>query len=159
MYYAFENNNFELFKYLIEEENISPEERVTNENVTIFLLSCKKVYVPFVKYLIEEAYVNIRATDYKGRNALHYSCISGNKSLVKYLIENLGFDKDSVSNKGDTILYCSILSKNLELVQYVVEELHVTNPYDNDHFTPLSAKEYYNKSIINYLLQRELLHK
>lgn len=66
--------------------------------------------------------VDVRAKDNFGRNALHYSVISGSLQLVKLLLsEDNGYNPNEVDNEGHTPLSLCLRGKNSEILYY--------NPY------------------------------
>ncbi|ORX42282.1 ankyrin [Piromyces finnis] len=122
LHLAFKKVNENIIEYLINKDadlHINGED----ENISLHY-SCKseKDIIKFVKYLIEEKYIQ----NNDGWTPLHHAYYQGNENIVKYLIEK-GTNLNISDNIETAPLHfaCQEEKENLDLVKYLIEKKNV----------------------------------
>ena len=115
--------NYEAFLFFLH--NGADINERSEEEITLFHVSCKIGHLSLVKYFIEEAHVDKEAKYKDDRTALHYACQWNRLDIVKYLIEEAHIDKYAKDNLGKTPLHVASEKGNLYVVKYLIEEAHI----------------------------------
>ena len=91
--------NFEIIKYLIEEENIDTNHSTTEGNALLIAIQNRKMDI--AKYLIERN-IDIHSIDNRGQNSLFIASQTGNDQLIETLI-NKNVNVNHLDNHNQNI--------------------------------------------------------
>ena len=116
------------------------------------------VILKIVKYIVEEAKMNVEVWDVYGETPLHKASVFGRLEIVKYLVEEMKKNPEIRDAYGNTPLHHASYGGHLEIVKYLVEECKVyTESQDKYGDTPLhhvSRQGYFE--IVKYFIQHDL---
>lgn len=148
---AVKNNDFSLFKSLLNKDNINTTDGASN---TLLMTAAKNGYFEMVTYLIAEG-ADINAINSVGQTALNLSVFYGKNSIAEFLIQN-----EADVNKTDnrfilTPLTAAIRSNNMALGEILLQKGAKINTTDGiNNFSPIMwATLYQNKDFVSLLLQ------
>lgn len=148
---AVKNNDFSLFKSLLNKDNINTRDGASN---TLLMTAAKNGYFEMVTYLIAEG-ADINAINSVGQTALNLSVFYGKNSIAEFLIQN-----EADVNKTDnrfilTPLTAAIRSNNMALGEILLQKGAKINTTDGiNNFSPIMwATLYQNKDFVSLLLQ------
>ena len=116
---ATNNNNLDLVKRLIEEENADPNHGDT-EGMNSIMIAAENGHVSVLEYFISlPDKVNINAQDRKG-TALHYACFQGFEEAVRILISSPQLDVNIGDKNGITPLMLACKSGHEAVVSMLL---------------------------------------
>lgn len=110
----FKSGNVEFIKHTIEDLGFDPY----NKFVPLSAIESKSVAT--VDYMLSLGLYDIKITDHKGRNLLHYAALFGNVPVMKHLI-TLGFDPKEVSIGDYNILHFAAMSGSIPAMKFAIE--------------------------------------
>lgn len=148
---AVKNNNYSLFRGLVNKNNINTRDGSGN---TLLMIAAQKGFIKIVEYLVDEG-VDIDEVNSVGQTALNLAVYFGQNSIANYLIE-----KGANVNKTDnrfilSPLIAAIRSNNLEIGKILLMKGADVNSADGiNNFSPIMwATLYQNKDFIILLLK------
>ena len=119
---AAKKNDAELLKIICEKGVPASIRRRDQNSLTPFMIAAKHGCIDSIKYLCDEARVDIHIKDKEGQNAVFYAAIGGNLDCFIYLVKEakLGY-KDCNNVNGNTVLHTAAEHGNLSIVRYCCE--------------------------------------
>ena len=157
---AAKNNNLDLVKRLIEEENANPNDADINGSSSLILATRYK-HFSVLEYLLSLSdKVNINAQDSMGSTALHIACDEDFEHGVMILLCSPRLDVNIVDDNGHTALVYAVCDGKIEIVRCLLEHKDIDVNFENQSHRnrtsalSLACREEHNE-IISMLLQRE----
>lgn len=148
---ALKNDDFSLFKSLLNTKNINTRDGASN---TLLMIAAKNGYFEMVKYLIEKG-ADIDKINSVGQSALNLSVFYGKNTVANYLIQK-GADVNKTDNRFIlSPLVAAIRANNLAVGKILLEKGADINSTDGtNNFSPIMwAALYQNKDFVSLLLK------
>ena len=135
------NSNFEIYRKIIEENDINEVKYLINNNngdinhiykfvQNALMYASGKGYIKYVKYLHKHgAYIN--CINNNGKNALMFASQEGHIECVKYLIDN-GSNVNNANNNGWTALMMASIAGNIDCIKYLIKSGANVDHINND---------------------------
>ena len=117
---AAKNGYINLLKYMIERQHIDPNLKDEKESKTPLHYAVMYKKIDIVKYLLDNAKANPKATDKNGFIPLHIACEMNNLEIVTYLIEKSPRSVDIPNFEGMTPLHIASQFSNVNIVKYLI---------------------------------------
>jgi len=151
---ACEYGNFEMVKYLVENENDTNIHSTDAKNRTALFYACEKGKYKEMEYLIQHG-SNINMKSKYGETVLLIACENGYDKIVKLLLDHQ-CEINQHGKYGETELIRACKNNNITIIKYLIEAKVDINAKDNCGNTGLiiaSKNDHYD--IINYLISKE----
>uniref|UniRef100_A0A1X7TE00 Uncharacterized protein n=1 Tax=Amphimedon queenslandica TaxID=400682 RepID=A0A1X7TE00_AMPQE len=183
LHYSSMSNNVELFKYLLNQYQLSIDVKdrfgrtplhiaswfasssvveyiVSIQELNCFLSFSRKLALALTltSMLLQMMYnLNANDTDTYGRTPLVYSCWSGSINSVKYLINDHNSDSNIIENDSMTCLHRSCRHGHIDITQYLIEAQYCDiNKTDNYRRTLVHQTAWSgNFDLVQYLITEQ----
>ncbi len=152
---CYHSKDFDLFKYLLEDEKAKDE---ADEFLKVFPLDfySKIGTLEMVKYLIETKKMNVEVKNNRGKTLLHLACHAGSTAIAKYLIETQNANINTTDNMGRSLLHSACQSRCLEVVKYISQKTKLdVNAQDDNGSTALHLackQDKPNLTVVKFLI-------
>lgn len=156
IHFATKKNDPELLKMLCE-LGVAPSSKGFNK-ATPFMVAAKYGCLENLKYLKNEACVDVHSKDKFGQNALFYAVRGESLECVRYLIKDCKLNYKLCNlETGDTLLHTASRIGNLNLVKYLIKNLKLDpHLYNSECKSPLRlAVEANALEVVKYLYESE----
>ena len=152
---AAKKNDAELLKMICEKGVPASVRRRDQNAITPFIIAAKHGSIESVKYLHDEARVDIYIKDKEGQNAVHYSAMGNSLECFSYLVKEAKISyKDCNTVNGNTVLHTAAKHGSLSIVRYCCETLKLDpHQFNYESKSPLRfATENNHFHIVVYLV-------
>ena len=147
---ACESGNLDLSQYLIQQG--SDVYSKTKDNMNCLHISVSNGYLDLSRTLFETYNFDIKITNSKGWNVLHYAAESGNLEVFKYFVQN-GCDVRSKTKRSENSLHIAAKRGHLNLCKTLLEKFNfdVDTTDDDGYNVLLCAAESGNLELFCYI--------
>jgi len=139
---ACERNRFELVKFLLEDENINPQERRQGTDSILgrilWRASSNSESAKILEYLLEHPRVDVNVRNGANRTPFQIACTLNNKSILELFIKNPRVDL-SVSDNGQSPMFEACAYGSIQTFEALIEcdKIDVDLPEPGTNATPL----------------------
>ena len=135
-------NKFELVKFLLEDENINPQERRQGTDSILgrilWRASSNSESAKILEYLLEHPRVDVNVRNGANRTPFQIACTLNNKSILELFIKNPRVDL-SVSDNGQSPMFEACAYGSIQTFEALIEcdKIDVDLPEPGTNATPL----------------------